>query len=71
MAEQKRLVWACRMEVRRVMDVDGLGWKIVRKRVRSVVLAEKRHWSDEIYRTLEGKVRILDFLKEGATSSEC
>ena len=53
------------------MDVDGFGWEIVRKRVLSVVLAKKRHWGDELYTRLEGKVRIVHFLKKGATSSEC
>ena len=37
------------------MNVDRLGWAIVRKRVRSVVLAKKRHWSNGLYIALEGK----------------
>lgn len=37
--KKKQLVWACRMGVRRVMDVDGLESEVVKKRVQAVVLA--------------------------------
>lgn len=51
------------------MDVNRLGWMIVRKAVRSGVFAKKRHWRRNGLSYITGRVVTVDFLNKRAISS--
>ena len=57
------------MGVGGVVDVNGPGWTIIRKGVRSVMVAEESHRCNGLYRVLEGKGFDCGILNKSANFS--